>query len=331
MCQRTAYHCSAASASCAEMRCQPAGEAAPWSEEAAALTRSAAASLGEALRRGRAAAPARRPGGRVACVMMQRDEDVLLDPWIAYHAALFGAENLFVLDNGSSLPPVRDRLRRAAEQGVNVVWDLGAKELFEKKGRLFCDLLRQAIEPNHEHDFFMPLDCDEFVAALEPDGRVDCTAGGIARALAPHLDDPRLLTIAGSFFNLPGQPGAYFFNNERKCFFARGAAGFLHMGFHDGGSRLSQGQAATRIGHFHYRFKPHALYLRSARHKLEERVPIFDREAVAASPRTRDTHVARYAFLGEGEYRAAFAGRQDRIPINSLEVALGRLGLDLPY
>ena len=53
---------------------------------------------------------------RVACVMMQKDEVHLLEPWLAYHGYLFGFENLYVLDNGSTRPDVL--LTRSEERRV---------------------------------------------------------------------------------------------------------------------------------------------------------------------------------------------------------------------
>jgi hypothetical protein len=52
---------------------------------------------------------------RIACVMMQKNEDELLRPWLAYHSYLFSPENLYVFDNEfrvpyplSAAPGVRD-------------------------------------------------------------------------------------------------------------------------------------------------------------------------------------------------------------------------------
>ena len=41
---------------------------------------------------------------RVRCIMMQKDESFLLEPWLLYNGYLFGFENLTVYDNGSILP-----------------------------------------------------------------------------------------------------------------------------------------------------------------------------------------------------------------------------------
>ena len=35
---------------------------------------------------------------KVACFMMQKNEQTLLEPWLIYHGHLFGFENLYVWD-----------------------------------------------------------------------------------------------------------------------------------------------------------------------------------------------------------------------------------------
>ena len=49
--------------------------------------------------------------------MMQKNEDDLLEPWIKYHSNMFGAENLFIYDNGSTSPLVAEVLEKAAVDG----------------------------------------------------------------------------------------------------------------------------------------------------------------------------------------------------------------------
>ncbi|MCB1434952.1 MAG: hypothetical protein KDK75_21180, partial [Alphaproteobacteria bacterium] len=56
-------------------------------------------------------------------VMMQKNEELLLPVWIAYFSHLFGPENLYVFDNGSTLPAVIDQLKHAEVKGVNVFWN----------------------------------------------------------------------------------------------------------------------------------------------------------------------------------------------------------------
>jgi hypothetical protein len=39
---------------------------------------------------------------RIALIMMQKNETILLDPWLRYHEAMIPAQSIFVFDNGSS-------------------------------------------------------------------------------------------------------------------------------------------------------------------------------------------------------------------------------------
>src|SRR4051794_34461386 len=97
-----------------------------------------------------------------ACIMMQKDEAFLLRPWLAYHGYLFGYENLFVFDNGSTLPNVRATLTEFARKGVNVDWDHASRDNYLAKGELIGDRIR-TLEAAGEYDFMIPLDCDEFM------------------------------------------------------------------------------------------------------------------------------------------------------------------------
>lgn len=269
-----------------------------------------------------------RRSARVACFMMQKNEQNLLDLWLRYHAHVFGAENLFVLDNGSTLPDVRQRLRRAEAEGVNVLWEYTAKEHFETKGKLFRNLMWQL--PLDEFDFVMPLDCDEFIAHQALDGTITCEPEEITGYLADkHMQDPRVLLIRGSYFNVPGQAGSYFFASERKCYFAHGMVKALGMGFHQGTSKKSDVEVRTELVHFHYRYKPFHLFDAHAREKLAARVQEFESDQIKGY-KGKGSHLARFLAMGEESY-AKYFRRFDRMPISSLRASLRRLGADLPY
>ena len=63
--------------------------------------------------------------------MMQKNEADLLRPWVAYHAYLFGAENLYIFDNGSDDPDVIQQLEYVEGQGVTV--DRSHPKEYERK------------------------------------------------------------------------------------------------------------------------------------------------------------------------------------------------------
>lgn len=265
---------------------------------------------------------------RVACFMMQKNEQNLLDIWLRYHSHIFGAENLFVLDNGSTDPNVRRRLRQAEEAGVTVIWEYKQKQHFETKGEIFRNLMWRL--PIADYDFVMPLDCDEFIAHQALDGTVSCEPEAVGSYLAKkHMGDPRVLMIRGSWFNVPTQPGQYFFTSERKCFFAHGMVKALGMGFHQGTSKHSDIETRTELVHFHYRYKPYSLFDQHAREKLAARVAEFDAEKIKGY-QGKGSHLARFMAMGEESYTRYFR-RFGQLPIDAFGLALRRLGTDLPF
>jgi hypothetical protein len=275
-----------------------------------------------------AAADAAPPQARVVVMMMQKNETLLLDPWLRYHAALFGADALLVADNGSTDPATRARLDQAEAEGVRVIRDYPDKAHFEKREAIFLDLAG-ALDPDR-CDFVMPLDCDEFVAHQALDGEIACTGEAVRGYLARrHLRDPRLLLTRGSYFNIPGRPGEYFFQAERKCFFATGMLGFLGKGFHSGRPRHSDREVRTELIHFHYRHKPLARLKADAWEKLGSRLPSRDPAAIRAF-RGAGAHLKSFLHMDEDDYRAHFV-QHAAVPLTPLRATLHRLGAAMPY
>jgi hypothetical protein len=50
---------------------------------------------------------------RIALLMMQKNEDLLLGPWIRYHTNFTANSSIFIFDNGSSIPGVARNARRS--------------------------------------------------------------------------------------------------------------------------------------------------------------------------------------------------------------------------
>ena len=108
---------------------------------------------------------------KIACLMMQKNERILLEPWILYHGDLFGFENLFIFDNGSTDEIVITVLQKYEKRGVNINRAYNSKSDFEGKGNLIADKIRSLDQCNY-YDFFFPLDCDEFIACHDIDGNI---------------------------------------------------------------------------------------------------------------------------------------------------------------
>ncbi len=265
----------------------------------------------------------------VAVVMMQRDEALLLDPWLRYHATVFGASNLTVLDNGSTNPGVLQRLEQAESEGVRVIRDYAKPQHAAARGPIITEVLR-GLEPGA--DFLMPLDVGEFVAHQAPDGKVDCTPDPILNLLSKELRGTTdLLLIRGSYLNLPGMPGFHVFKNERRCFFARGAFGSIGQGYHDG--RTPDGEKAkerrTALVHVHYRFPPFADLTEARRRLLDAPAKHYAAEGLRGF-RGAAAEAGSFETMDQAQYEAFFR-RFDRMPLSSLRNALRRLGSELPY
>jgi len=107
---------------------------------------------------------------RIACLMVQKDEELLLRPWLFYHGYLFGFENLHVWDRGSALDQVRATLTEFAKLGVHVDFlpaegdDAGPASLIGAKVAL--------LRLQGRHDIVLPMAPNEFLAVRTPDGLI---------------------------------------------------------------------------------------------------------------------------------------------------------------
>lgn len=263
----------------------------------------------------------------VAAVMMQRDEKRLLDPWLRYHAMLFGAENLHVIDAGSTEPSVLRRLEEAEEAGVKVIRDHRSPGAMQRRGEIVTQVMR-GLEQDGV-DFLMPLDCAEFVAHMAPTGKIDCAPDPILTYLNTSCrDDARVLMIRGAYMNVPGFRGFYFFKNARRVFFARGSVGSVENGFHAGTSRRSEEVNRVPLIQFQLRFPPFDQLLSSHRQAMDQSNAAYAAEGFRnfKGPLADDG----FQKMEEAEYLSFFR-RFDRLPLSPLRVALKGVGADLPW
>jgi hypothetical protein len=265
---------------------------------------------------------------RVACVMMQKDEVHLLEPWLSYHGYLFGYENLYVLDNGSTRPEVLLTLARYAGKGVNVDYSPSRRDHYLNKGAVVGALIHR-LEVAARYDFFLPTDCDEFVLKQ--------TAWGFTtdrQAIHAHLEtlkeEPRTLRIPFQLANHPLMPDLYSYFTFTKTFYAAGAFGWTDHGHHTYGSRKAAGFRDTDIVHAHFHHMPFDLLLQAARRKWNGSVSPDDKEKLVNY--TGDSmHLAPYFLMTAADYYAQF---NDKVHfyLPQLRARLNDLGtpLELP-
>lgn len=240
---------------------------------------------------------------RVVCVMMQKNETDLLRPWVVHHADLFGIENLYVFDNGSTDEQTLDLLRKFEAEGLNVDYSHSSRADFENKGKIVSDKIRE-IDAKGDVDFFFPLDCDEFVARTLDNGRVVLGRNEILAGLKPFRDDPRVLMIQGAYANNPNHPDYYDPNPQLKSFFARGACLSLGMGFHGGRAVTTSKRARTSISYIHFHFRPYRSYQYFSRQKLEGRIESFETEELK-NFKGKGHHLVGMLLMTEDQYANA--------------------------
>jgi hypothetical protein len=243
---------------------------------------------------------------RIACLMMQKNEVLLLKPWLLHHGHLFGFENLFVWDNGSTEPAVLAILAQFKALGVTVDSSHATPAGFADKGNIFTAKIREFREKNR-YDVVLPLDCDEFVA-IEAQGGISCSRHAILAELA-RVDWGNLICRTGSgLLNLPGRFDEFQRVGHDKCFAAVRAFEGIDHGFHQAKLPDASHYAATSLVYLHFHYRPHAAFMASARDKLRPWTNPDDLAGLRGYSHV-GKHLVRYFYMSEAEYYAVeFAG-----------------------
>jgi tetratricopeptide (TPR) repeat protein len=242
---------------------------------------------------------------RVACIMMQKDEELLLEPWLAYHGYLFGFENLIVYDNGSTLESVADVLRRYEAAGVVVIRDKDSPDDFINKGWILSVKIRE-LQRRRKYDVVFPLDCDEFVCITGEAG-FSCNRSEINSYLA-GLEPGTIYLVERSLTNQPGSSEIFRVMGHGKSVISMGRFKHMDHGFHqaelDGETTTYH---PTRLVNIHLHNKPFRTLLEHARLKLQPFVDVDDPEALENFTGC-GVHLKSYFQLSEQQYRSATGG-----------------------
>lgn len=265
----------------------------------------------------------------VACVMMQKNEDALLRPWIAHHGELFGYRNLHIFDNGSTSSSVLAELDEARARGVHVDMRFATACDYENKGFLLRDRILELERASEGHiDFFFPLDCDEFVGTTDG-GALSFHRADVLRALRRHVGEKGMLKISHALVNCAGVTDRFVVRAESKCFCARGSLAELDHGSHHASSRFDVPDVTTKIIYVHLRHKPFDMVREAAREKLKLRVKSFDEETLRAYTDGQGRHLPKYLLMSEQEY--AQTNRKGSFACAAFEARLKALSLPPPF
>jgi hypothetical protein len=252
---------------------------------------------------------------RIACLMMQKDEVLLLKPWLLHHGYLFGYENLFVYDNGSTAPAVKEILAQFAALGVNVDDSHATPAGFADKGNIFSEVISE-FRRQSRYDVVLPLDCDEFAAIEVPGGY--SSARNLILGELQRIDWGNLICRTGhGLFSLPGQFDVFQAAGHHKSIAAVRAFTWIDHGFHQ--ARLPEGgsYAPTSLVYLHLHYRPHAAFMAGAKDKLRPWTNPDDLETLKVYGHVGE-HLVRYFFMTEADYYALDFGTQPKLKFTGL-------------
>ena len=215
---------------------------------------------------------------KVACIMMQKDEELLLEPWILHHGYLFGFENLYVYDNGSTSTATHEILNRYACQGMSVVWDRTTNNDYTLKGWIVGDRIKD-LQRSREYDFYLPMDCDEFLAHAGVGG-VSMSRKRLHDYLSLQIGQNKILRIHDCLANVPGHCDMFVVQGHRKSVVPAEGLTYLDHGHHEPELATGTDMVSSELIHVHMHNKPLSYLLRSARDKLQPFVDVDDPEAI---------------------------------------------------
>lgn len=264
---------------------------------------------------------------RVACLMMQRDETALLQPWIEYHAHLFGLENLYVWDNGSEAVSLKKLLVSYQKKGLNVYWALNNEIDFRRKGNILGEKIKE-LDLQDRYDFYLPIDCDEFLALRVGNDKITTDRQKIFDAFDALSGEKQALGMRLAYYNVLGHEGYYWPTTHKKTFFYKGTFGRMDRGYHEGQSRLAEGKRETDFVYMHYQNKPYTMLVEHSKNKLRPFMNVDDTEELKASYDTN--RLARFILDGEDEYMKKFT-TEDAIFLPEFRESFAKHGITPPF
>jgi hypothetical protein len=262
--------------------------------------------------------------------MMEKDESTLVLPWVRYHGALFGFENLYVFDNGSTDRETLLALDEIETLGAHVDRNHNEKTHFALKGEVLGIKMAE-LRDSGRFDFLIPLDCDEFFALQDGDG-VSFEPSRILARLAELKLQTGVPTVRFSYLNVLGSKDRFIKEHALKTFVQ--AAGFLDLdhGFHFVRSSLSSEMVESDFVYIHCHAKPYDVIVRHSREKLSFWCDVDDPDALSALEASNGPgwHLVRYLQMTEREYLSTFQ-TEAGIALPGFAARLATVGADSDF
>jgi hypothetical protein len=205
--------------------------------------------------------------------MMQRNERVLLPVWLKHYERIFGARNLWVVDDCSTDPDVRANLVNAQSRGVNVLF-LDERIGVTRKGEVLTRIREAELA---KYQWALPVDCDEFLYVNFFGLRSSSKFLILREFLSLRHVPGQVFRISEDVRNAPGT-GLGFLHRSHKGFLKKGALNSIGVGHH---FREVKDAHLTHFGFAHLRNRNYLDRIKFSREKLINRIPAFDKKTLA--------------------------------------------------
>jgi len=238
---------------------------------------------------------------RIACTMMQKNETVLLRPWLEYHGRLFGFENLFVFDNGSTELETLVTLREYERKGVHLDRSKNTVADYALKGDIIANLIRN-FQHDKTYEVVFPLDCDEFVV-LKDGSEATASKEKILAYTDSISGLGGLFRVDRQLFNVINRRGEFAIQNYTKTVIVLDG-NFLSSdhGHHYCTLSSADGYRPCEFAYVHYHYKPLTMLKQHARAKLAPFVNVDDPAGISAFSGPGH-HLIPYLTMTEDEFQ----------------------------
>ncbi len=269
---------------------------------------------------------------KVACTLMQRNEDDLLEPWIKYHGAMFGLENLHIIDNGSTNAKTLEILSRYEAEGVNVERRYSDREDYTRKGEIIGELVLR-LEREDPCDFYILLDCDEFVCLDLQDHHYTSDKDAVHEYLSGFVGERRVCKVTLNLPNILGTECGFWEAGHSKVIFPRGTFSSTDHGHHTGISRLAHGYRPISLTYLHFHYRPFEDIVQFSRAKLEAtpEPPDMDDPVALRAYRGQGWHLVKYLVDGSESYYGTFKNPRNIVRLPWVTEHFASLGLEVPF
>ncbi len=215
---------------------------------------------------------------KCSILTMNKNEKLLLEPWIIYYGNLFSFNNICIVDNGSNDTDVLKTLDKYSQMGTRVIYYFNRPEDFSNKGTILKDLAQKYYS---DSDYVFFLDVDEFLF-LNTNNEFIYEKKPILNYLRTlPVDTEYVYNINKMYYNVPLKYNLITPHQiVTKVFFQGGTVKSLDIGFHSGECNSSNAKYDTTLGIIHFHNKLYYDKLIAAREKMRLRVDVNDTEKI---------------------------------------------------